>query len=67
MALQLGALRNALIDGAAKPEKAHKAAEAMASCEGKLAIMDTKLTLSTWMISFNLVLAVGVLWHLMSR
>ncbi len=67
MALQLGALRDALIDAWAKPEKADKAAEEMAAYEGKLATMDTKLTLLTLMVSFNLVLTGGVLWRLMSR
>jgi hypothetical protein len=67
MALQVGVSRDALIDAGAKPEKADKAAEDMAAYEGKPAIMDTKLTLLTWMVSFNLVLTVGVLWRLMSR
>jgi hypothetical protein len=37
MALQLGALRDALIDAGAKPEKADKAAEELAGYENRLA------------------------------
>jgi hypothetical protein len=67
MALQLGALRDALIDAGAKPEKADKAAEELAGYENRLANIDARLTLLTWMIGFNLVLTSGVLWRLLSH
>ena len=67
MALQLGALRDALLDAGAKPEKADKAAEELASYENRLASIDGRLTLLTWMVGFNLILTVGVLWRLLSH
>ncbi len=54
MALQLGALRDALIDAGASSEKAHRASEEVASYESRLSLMDTKLTLLTWMVGFEL-------------
>lgn len=67
MALQLGALRDALIDAGAKPEKADKAAEELAGYENRLANIDARLTVLTWMTGFNLVLTSGVLWRLLSH
>ena len=67
MALQLGALRGALIDAGAKPEKADKAAEELAGYENRPASIDTRLTLLAWMSGFNLVLTSGVLWRLLSH
>ncbi|WP_036261550.1 hypothetical protein [Methylocapsa aurea] len=67
MALQLGALRDALIDAGAKPEKADKAAEELAGYENRLASIDARLTPLTWMSGFNLVLTSGVLWRLLSH
>lgn len=48
MALQLGALRDALLDAGANPEKANKAAEEAATHEGRLASIDAKLTVALW-------------------
>jgi len=48
MALQLGALRDALIEAGASPEKANKAAEEAASYETRLARIDAKLTIVIW-------------------
>ncbi len=67
MALQLGALLDALLDAGAKPEKADKAAEELATYETRLVGIDTKLALLTWMVGFNLILTVGVLWRLLSH
>jgi hypothetical protein len=67
MALQLGALREALIDAGAKPEKADKASEELAGYENRLAGMDSRLALLTWMVGFNLVLTSGVLWRLLTH
>jgi uncharacterized protein with GYD domain len=57
MALQLGALRDALIEAGATVEKADKAAEEVASYENRLAGIETKLVsldgrvnLLTWMV-----------------
>jgi hypothetical protein len=74
MALQLGALRDALIEAGATPGKADKAAEELAGYEGRLGGMDTRLErlagdvrLLTWMVGFNLILTVGVLWRLLAH
>lgn len=50
MALQLGALRNALLEAGASPDKADKAAEEIAGYENRLAGIETRLTLLTWMV-----------------
>jgi hypothetical protein len=67
MALQSGALRDALIDAGAKPDKADKAAEELASYENRLAGIDTRLTVLTWVAGTNLALTAGVLWRLPSH
>jgi len=67
MALQLGALRDALIDAWAKPEKADKAAEELAGCENRLASIDPRLSVLTWIAGTNLVLTLGVLWRLLGH
>ena len=62
MALQLGALREALLDAGASPEKADKAAEELASYENRLAGIETKLAVLVWMVGFNLAMTLAVLW-----
>jgi hypothetical protein len=71
MALQLGALRDALIEAGASPEKADKAAEEVASYENRLAGIETKLVrldgrmnLLTWMVGGVYVLGAPALWLL---
>ena len=63
MALQLGALREALLDAGASPEKANKAAEELAAYETRLAGIETKLAVLVWMVGFNLAMTGAVLWH----
>jgi hypothetical protein len=67
MALQLGALRDALISAGAPTEKADKAAEELAGYETRLASIDMRLSLLTWMAGFNLILTVGVLFRPVSH
>lgn len=74
MALQLGALRDALIDAGATPDKADKAAEEVASYENRLASVETKLValdgkvnLLTWMVTFNLAMSVAILWRVFAH
>lgn len=62
MALQLGALREALLEAGASPEKANKAAEELASYETRLAGIETKLAVLVWMVGFNLATTLAVLW-----
>jgi hypothetical protein len=74
MALQLGALREALIEAGASPEKAAKAAEEVASYENRLAGVETKLVglegkvnLLTWMVTFNLAMTLAILWRVFAH
>jgi hypothetical protein len=50
MALQLGALREALIEAGASPDKANKAAEELAGYENRLASIETRLAVAMLMI-----------------
>ena len=54
MALQLGALRDALLEAGATMEKAELAAEEVASYEQRIAGVDTRLTVLTWMVGTNI-------------
>lgn len=65
MALQLGALREALIDAGASTEKADKAAEELASYEAQLADVRSDLKLLKWMAGTNAALTLGLLWLLL--
>lgn len=67
MALQLGALRDALLDAGASTEKADKAAEELASYEGRLSGIETRLAVLTWMVSFNLVMTAATLWRVFTH
>jgi hypothetical protein len=48
MALQMGALREALISAGAQEEKANKAAEEAAGYETRLARIDAKMSVALW-------------------
>jgi hypothetical protein len=67
MALQLGALRDALLDAGASAEKADKAAEELAAYENRLGGIESRLAVLTWMLGFNLVMTAGVLWRLLAH
>lgn len=60
MALQLGALRDALLDAGANPAKADKAAEEGAAYENRMATVESRLTLLTWMVGFNLIMTAAL-------
>lgn len=64
MALQLGALRAALLDAGASPATADRAAEELAGYENRLAGMDTRLTLLTWMVAGLYAIGAPVVWLL---
>ena len=66
MALQLGALREALIDGGASPEKA-AAAEEVASYENRLAKIEGDLNVLKWMVAFNLAMTLAILWRVFAH
>lgn len=67
MALQLGALREALIDAGASVDKADKASEELAGYDNRLAAIDTRLAVLTWIAGTNLVVTLGVLWRLLAH
>jgi len=67
MALQLGALRDALLDAGASPEKADRAAEELANYENRLGGIERQLAVLTWMVGFNLVMTAGILWRLLAH
>ena len=67
MALQLGALRAALLDAGAKPDTADKAAEEVAGYENRLAGLETKVSVLTWMVGTNVALTLAVLWRVFSH
>jgi hypothetical protein len=61
MALQLGALRGALVEAGASPATSARASEEIASYESKLSSMDSHLTLLTWMAGTSVVMSLTVL------
>lgn len=65
MALQLGALREALIEAGASQDKAAKAAEEMAGYDTQLADGRSDLKLLKWMVGTNFALTLGILWLLL--
>jgi len=70
MAMQLGALRTALLEAGATQDKADKAAEEAASYETRLSGLETKAAVVTWMLGANLTLTIvtlGVLITLASK
>lgn len=53
MAMQLGALRDALIDAGASDDNAREAAEEAAGYDSRLAAIDTRFALLAWMAGAN--------------
>jgi hypothetical protein len=64
VSLRLGALHDALLHPG-DADLATRAAEEVASDENRLASIDTRLTLLTWMVTTNLLLTVAVLGRLL--
>jgi hypothetical protein len=50
VALQLGALLDALIDAGAKPDKADRASEEVASYDNRLAVLETRVAVLMVMV-----------------
>jgi hypothetical protein len=65
MPLMSSELYDALLDAGASDEKARKAAEAVAGYDQRLGAIERKLDVLTWMVTFNLLLTVGVLWRVL--
>jgi len=64
MPIMSSELYDALIEAGASEEKARKAAEAVAAYENRFALLERKLDVLTWMVGFNLVCTLAVLWRL---
>jgi hypothetical protein len=60
MALQLGALRDALLDAGASPEKAEKAAEELIVYDSRLAGIEHRLAVVSWQIGALTAVVVAV-------
>ena len=67
MALQPGALREALIDAGASPEKAGDAAAEVGAYDSRLAAIGTRLAVLTWMAGTDVVITAGVLFRLLTH
>jgi hypothetical protein len=72
MALQLGALMEALLEAGATRDTARKAAEEVANYEvanyeGRLATLESRLSTLTWMAGTNVALTIAVLFKLVVR
>ena len=64
MPIMSSELYDALIEAGASEDKARKAAEAVAAYENRFAMLERKLDVLTWMVGFNLVFTLAVLWRL---
>jgi hypothetical protein len=70
MALQLGATREAFIAAGTPVDKANAAAEELAAYDSRLAGIETRLAVLTWMVGANVALTlliVGSLFALWSK
>lgn len=65
MALQLGALRDALLDAGAKPDKADKAAEELAAYDNRLAGIETRIAVLMFMTGGLYALGAPAIWLLL--
>jgi hypothetical protein len=64
MATMVTEVYDALRDAGVSEDKSRAAAVAMAMHEPRFALLDSKLTVLTWMVGFNLALTVAVLGKL---
>ena len=60
MALQLGALRDALIDAGATPEKADRAAEEVAAYDARLVSIEGRLVALIWAVGLNVAAGIAI-------
>jgi hypothetical protein len=57
---------DAFLAAGAPEDKARKAAEALASYENRFTAIERRLDVLTWMVGFNLVMTVAMLWRVFS-
>jgi hypothetical protein len=63
MPLMLGALYRALREAQVGDEHAQQAAEEVAAYDARLHIIESRLTLVTWMLGVVIALLIGVFWQ----
>ena len=66
MALELGKLRNALIEAGASP-KAEEAAQEVAGYENRSDKLESDMAVVKWMLGFNLAMTIAVLFRVFSH
>jgi hypothetical protein len=66
MALMMGKLHDALVAAGIDKQMAREAAEEAANFENRLAKVEADLTLLKWMVGFNLVVTLGILWRVVT-
>ena len=62
MALMLAEVYEALIEAGASEDKAKKAAEAVAAYDNRLAAIERKLEVHTYMLGTIIMIALGISW-----
>jgi phage shock protein A len=62
MAILMGDLRAALVNAGATEELANKAATEVATYEARLASVDSRLSLLTWMVGATLAMSMTILF-----
>lgn len=67
MALMMAEVYEALLEAGASEEKARKAAEAVAQYENRLAKIEADVGLLKWMVGFNLVATMAILFKLVLK
>lgn len=67
MAMMLGALYRALMAAQVAEPEARNAAEEVAAYESRVATLEGRLTLLTWMVGTNVALTVLVLGRLLTK
>jgi hypothetical protein len=70
MAIMLGALYDALVEGQTSKEAARKAAEEVAAYESRLATIESRVTLLIWMVGVLTTLALinlGFTFQILTR
>jgi hypothetical protein len=67
MSLMLGALYDALRQAPIPDDLARKAAEEVAGYENRLAQIESRLTLLTWMVGLNIALTFAILGKLLTK
>jgi hypothetical protein len=67
MPLMLSKLYDALLEAGASDAKAREAAEELAAYENRFQRIETDLSVLKWMVGFNLIVTLGVLWRVFTK